>query len=340
MANSFMYGWGIDISNAPSFKKAAALQNFRSGRRCFARYSELAAHTTSYEGYTETISERTMREGLLWYPLVTIFRVGDTWINLPAVPGGRGFNAQGNFGDCFAYGKNGRVYHVNLHIPGEDENAFLSRTPGPETPGEYEGYAIRANDSCTPMIDTVIFYSEQIADLLSAVANCTPLLHHPIDFQVSQKQRTTALKWFKELDSNIPIMFTPLAEDGGSLMNVAPVNLLANGDIIKPTIEALDWFDQRCLTEIGVKNMGSQVDKKGENLLTDEVNGTDTVTSLVVKNQVNLINLQIKEQGINKITGLENFRCVNEMEKINNAFDIQRVDREERDTMDDGDSRE
>lgn len=339
MANSFMYGWGIDISNAPSFKKAAALQNFRSGQMALNRYAELAAHTLSFEGLTDTMSERTMREGLLWYPLVCIFKVGDSWINLPAVPGGRGFNAQGNFGDCFAYGKNGRVYHVNLHMQGEDETSFLSRTPGPKTPGEYFGYAIRARDSCTPMIETVIFYSEQIADLLSALANCTPILHHPINFSVSQKQRATALKWYKELDSNIPFTFMPRVDESGNSFDASPVNMLKDGDIIKPTIELLDWFDQRCLTEIGIKNMGSQVDKKGENLISDEVNGTDTVTSLVVKNQVDLINQQIEELKMNELEGLENFRCVNNMEAMN-AFNVQSMDSGERDAVADDDSGE
>lgn len=333
MANSFMYGWGIDISNAPQFKRAAALQNFRSGQRTFARYAELAAHTTKYEGLTETMSERTMREGLLWYPLVAIFKVGDNWVNLPAVPGGRGFNAQGNFGDCYAYGKNGQVYHVQCHMQGEDETEFLKRTPGIATGIDYEGYCIRANDSCTPMIETVLFYSEQIADLLSALANCTPLMHHPINFQVSQKQRATAIKWYKELDNNLPFLFTPPTTDaGGHVMNVEPVNLLANGDIVKPTVELLDWFDNRCLTEIGVKNMGSQVDKKGENLTMSEVNGTDTVTSLVVENQVNLINQQIEELHINEEEGLEEFKCMRGYDDGNN-FDLSGMDGDERDTM-------
>lgn len=332
MANSLMYGWGIDISNAPGFKKAAALQNYKSGQRMLARYAELAAHTTAYEGYTNTISERTMREGLLWYPLVAIFNVGDQWINLPANPGGRGFNPQGNFGDCYAYGKNGQVFHIMCHMPGEDESAFLRRTPGIATGADYEGYCIRANDACYPLINTVIFYSEQIADLLSALANVTPLMHHPINFQVGQKQRATALKWWKELDQNIPFLFSPPASDSsGRLMQVAPVNLLANGDLVKPTVELLDWFDQRCLAEIGVENMGSQVDKKGENLTLSEVNGTDTVTNMVVENQINLINNQIDELGINKIPGLESFKCVRGHR--NEFTDLSGMDADERDTM-------
>lgn len=291
----------------------------------------------SFTGLTETMSERSMREGLLWYPIVAIFKVGDNWVNLPAVPGGRGFNAQGNFGDGYAYGKNGQVYHIAFHMQGEDETAFLKRTPGVATGAYYEGYAIRARDNCAPLINTVIFYSEQIADLMSALANCTPLMHHPIALQANQKQRATAIKWYKEMEQNIPFIFTPPVNDSsGRLFQAEPVNLLANGDIVKPTVELLDWFNNQCLTEIGVTNMGSQVDKKGENLTTDEIHGTDEVTNIVVDNQVNLINQQIKELHINEIEGLENFRAQRGHEDGTN--DTGEMDGDERDDMADNTS--
>lgn len=339
MANPMMYGWGIDISNAPSFKKAMSIQNFKAGQRTFARYSELAAHTIAFEGLTDTMDERCLREGFLWYPLVAIFKVGDKWINLPAVPGGRGFNAQGNFGDVYAYGKNGTVYHIMCHMRGEDESAFLSRTPGVAAGVDYEGYCLRAADNCFPLIDTVIFYSSQVADLMSAIANCTPLMHHPIQLQASQKQRATALKWYKELDENAPFIFTPpVSDSSGRLMSAEPVNLLQGGDIVKPTMELIDWLDQRCLMEIGIENAGTQVDKKGENLTTSEVTATDTVTAMVTQNRIDLINQQIKDLHINEIPGLEDFCCV-KGHKYN--VDISGMDRDEWDTVandDTGDS--
>lgn len=340
MANGLMNGWGIDISNSPSFKKAAAIASIRTGARVFARYANLASMTLDFEGLTNTMSNRAMREGLLWYPIVAVFKVGDSWINLPAVPGGRGFNAQGNFGDGFAYGKNGRVYHVTFKMPGEDEADFLKRTPGPETPGEYRGYCLRANDACMPLIDTVLYYSEQIADLLGAISGVTPLLHHPINFQCTQRQRASAIKWYKELEANLPFMFTPYEtpDNTRASFHAEPVNLLANSDIIKPTVELIDWFDNRCLTEIGIANIGSQVDKKGENLTEDEIHGTDAVTSLIVQNQVDLINQQIDEMHINEEPGLEEFRCIARRYANDTIDDVRSVDQYEREPMADEDT--
>lgn len=325
--NSFISGWGIDLTNAPGFKKATALQNMRSAQVTFARYATLASRIIKFEGVTDTCSDRVFREGFLWYPTVSIFKVGDNYVNLPSVPGGRGFNAQGEFGDGYAYAKNGQVYHINYKMPGEDETSFLARTPGPETPGEYRGVVLRANDMCYPLINTVIYYTEKIADMFAAIGNSSKLLKTPLLVQCDQKQRATFIKWYKELEANFPFIIMPRGSINNnasrSSISIEPFNVSANGDIIKPAVELIDWYDQRCLMELGIKNAGTQVDKKGENLTSDEVNSSDVVTNLVVDNMVNTINEQIERMGVHEMPGLENLKCVRG--DINGASDIRGV---------------
>lgn len=334
MANKLMYsqnpltgGWSINITKSPAYKQAIAMQMWKTQMNTFLRYVNLAVPRIAFDGMTKTMSERCAQETIVWYPLIALFKVGDSWVNLPAVPGGRGFNPEGNIADGYAYGRNGQVFHVSFKMPGENESSFLARTPGPNVKGEYKGYCLRANSSCYPIVETIVQNVEQIADLLQALKDCTWLLHHPINFSCDPKQRATALKWYKDVDNHMPFTFTPVPMDDTSRrpFSAEVVNLIGGTDTIKQIVETIDWWDQRTLTQIGIKNMGSQVDKKGENLTMAEVNGTDTVTYMTIQDQVNLINKQIDEMGINEEPGLENFRA-KRGDEINGNDDLRSMD--------------
>lgn len=304
--------WGIDIQNSPSYKDVTKFQNIRSAVNTFARYCNIASHRFEFEGCPETISERVLREGLLWYPCISFWTVGDSTVAMPSVPGGSGFNAYGDLGDGFAYAKNGKVYKINYDIPGGDTVRILNETVGPRVSAEYSGRYIRANDLMFPFINTVIFYTEQVADTLRAIENARILLKHPIGLYTTEAQKKNWEKWYNELKENQPIMFINKNKpaDGHEPDKAEVVNLVEGGDIIKPASEVLDWFENRFLAECGVGNIGSQVDKKGENLISDEVHGSDAVTNMVTEGLVEYINNELEKQGIREMPGCENLKCV------------------------------
>lgn len=311
MAYDSLIWWGIDVGNAPSYKEATKFRNTLAEITTFSRYANIGSHRYEFEGVPEWMDERSIRESLLWYPLTAFFVVGDQTVCLPAVPGGQGYNAQGAFADGFAYAKNGKVYHLNFDMIGSD-NPVIRQTPGPKVDAEFTGVCIRENDLCLPFINRVIYHTDMVADALRAFDNQRNLLKHPIGIYTTQEQKNTWQRWFKQLDDNEPVIFfnKNKPRNGGEPDKAEVVDLVGDHDFIKPTTEYVDWIDARFFAECGIQNGGQSMDKKGENLLNAEVHSADDVTSMVTQGLVDYINNQIKAQGVNKLPGMENFRCV------------------------------
>lgn len=302
----------VDVSNSPAYDKVAAMENVRAVITTYARDINIALHRYGVEGCPDTIDERVVRESLLWYPLTSFFTIGDNTFCLPTVPAGRWYNAYGNFGDGFAYARNGNVYHINFSMPGADASKFLSQTVGPKVAGDFSGVCIRENDSCIPFIYTVLFYVEQIADTIRALENARVLLKHPIGIWTTPEQKKSWERYYKRLDENMPYSFfnKNRPQDGREPDKVEVINFLKDGDIIKPIIENIDWWEQRFLAECGVGNMGSQVDKKGENMIQAEVHSSDDVTNIITSGLVDYLNNQLDKQGVHELPGCENMRFV------------------------------
>lgn len=302
----------VDLSNSPAYDKLAYMENKRAAITTFARYVNIAAHRYGFDGVPDTMSERVIRESLLWYPITSFFTIGDNTFCLPAVPAGRWYNAYGNFGDGFAYARNGKVYHINFDMPGAQDARFLNQTVGPKIDGDFKGVCIRENDTCIPFIYTVLFYVEQVADTIRGLENARFLLKHPVGVWTTPEQKKTWERYFKRVDENMPYVFfnKNKPQDGRQPDEAEVINFLKDGDIIKPTIEMVDWWEQRFLAECGVGNMGSQVDKKGENMIDAEVHSSDDVTNMITSGLVDYINNQLEESGVHDMPGCENLTCV------------------------------
>lgn len=311
MFNYFLNGSFINIQKSPSFKKAADLQNYQAARVVFSRYLNLALNRIDFEGLPPTISSRVLRESYLWYPLTCFFTVGYSTVALPAVPGGRGWNAYGDFGNAYSFAKNGHCYMISTEMQGAELTAFLTKTVA-EYPinAAYHGAIIRCNDNCDPFINTVIFYANQVSDLIRALEVQRTLLKHPIGIGTTVKQRASVLKNLHDIDENLPFLLLNQTSNGTTLEQAQAINLMQGGDVIKPTMEAIDWWENRFFAESGISNAGSQVDKKGENLTTAELSTTEPVTSAVVRIAVNFYNQQLKASGVLDLPGCGNIRCV------------------------------
>lgn len=131
---------------------------------------------------------------------------------------------------------------------------------------------------------------------------------------------TTWEKWYKAIDENQPVLFINKnrPKDGREPDKAEVVNLVDGGDIVKPASEVVDWFEQRFLAECGIGNVGSQVDKKGENLIRAEVHSSDDVTEMITTGLVDYINNQLESSGVLEMPGCENLRCIPRKRDDNN----------------------
>lgn len=335
---TFSTEWGINIKRSPGYRRALEIKKAQIAMNTFNRFCDIAAHIVDFERLDDTIDDRVVRQSLLWYPLTVFFVVGNHTMCLPGLPTGRGWNVNGNFGSACAIGMNGRTYQIKLRIPGGDDAPILTEMTGyDDYPFDYEGVAIRANDNCYPFINTVLYYTENIADILLALENDKILLQHPIDFHMTQRQMKTAIKWMADLKQGSPFMYTPkMASNGQKITDsMEVVNFMEGGNLLKPAMEALDWNEQRFFAECGVKNAGSQVDKKGENLTMSEVHSSDDVTNVVRQGKVDYINDQMKKMGVLELPGMASARCVirKGVQEDDDVDDVQRMDRKEGDPV-------
>lgn len=333
----FFNSWCINLKKAPTYKQAVYMKNMEADINTFSRYANIAAHRVDFEGAPPTVSTRVVRESLLWYPITIFFVVGDSTICLPGNPSIGGFNAAGNFASGIATAKNGENYQIRFSMPGTDESKFLLTTTGGDimVNPDYEGTYIRANDMCFPFINRVLWYSRNVADLLRSVENNIFLVKHPVIVPTTVKGRKTMLEWIRQTEDNYPYQFLFKNSDGRTEPDDVKVqNLDEQGTISKSAMEMIDWLEQRFYGECGIENMGSQVDKKGENMINAEVSASDDITNFVTQGLVDYINDELEVMGVKKLPGMENFRCVPRKGISNGETDdIRGISGEEPDAM-------
>lgn len=309
--------WNIDIKNSSAYGVYATCKNKKMFTDIFCRNANLAAFRYDVEGLPDTMRDRVIKQGHLWYQGVCYFVLDDapdTAFALPAVAGGLGFNMYGDLGDCYAFGMNGDVFHIRLDIRGADNSRQLARMQGGISPyritAEGHGVFVRENYMLYPFINTTIFYSEQIADTMRAMENSRYWLKHPVGMSGTEKERATWEKYRKAVDDNLPYIWIYDTETRAVRPSdhVQPQNMNDATDFTRPATEVIDWYEQQYWRECGIQNMGGQIDKKGENLVNAEVSHTDDYTALKTQMLLETLNSQLDE--VHKLPGCENIRYV------------------------------
>lgn len=250
------------------------------------------------DGLPETCNSRVVLESLLWYGCVFFFDVSNSVIALPGMPDGSGINVYGDFGGAYVYGANGFNEHIKVYLPGSDESEFLNKTISGVSSYDSFGVMVRENKLLFPFINQVVYYSEVMADLLRKIEVASKNLATPYIITAEESVIDTVKKFFKNRDENSEYIIS------SGIFPADRINLLPfdiQSDSIKTLSATYDWVCNHYRELLAVKNT-TNIDKKGENLISDEVNINDQYT----QNQSDSIEdcIQSGLDDVNKIFGL------------------------------------
>lgn len=267
------YDPGIYLTGKQN-KKMRKMENAYTQQLVFVRLANLALQRYHINGLPDTISERTILQSLLWYGSVVFFKKGDNVFALPGVPTGDGYNIYGDPGSAWVFSRyNGKMYDaVNLYIPGSDDAVFLKELIGSRQTKTPAGVIVWENSMRYPFINTVLYYSEKIADCYRTLDITRYWLKRPLLLSGPEESAEGVKKVIQDLDENPNAVY--LSDKLGINKTTQLFNTNANGQNLQDITGLLEWYESKFREQCGIDS-NSQMDKKGENLISDEITVND-----------------------------------------------------------------
>lgn len=286
----------IDTGNAKSLKKLRRRKNAEVFGMVAMRLMNVYLDTIKLEGLPETCSERLIKQSLMTYANVTFFKERGALLALPSIPGGNGWNVNGDPVSVHVYSMNGQVNkEVPLFIPGGIDNKFLEvgNNGLKEDP---RGVCVWDNQMRYPAMHMIIFYAEAIADTLRTIDVCRKWLKTPNIFVAEQSLVQDIRNAIKTMEENEEIMVL-----SSGIQTVDKLDLKPTGDVpgnVQKAIELAEWYENQFRERIGFK-ANTASDKKGENLITDEIHINDNYVDSTLGNRVEYI-----QKGIDMVNDI------------------------------------
>lgn len=264
---------------ANKIKKLRKLENAYTQQLVFVSLANLALQRYHITGLPDTMSERTILQSLLWYGSVVFFRKDGNVFALPGVPTGDGYNVYGDPGSAWVFSRyNGKMYKsVKLYIPGSDESVFLKELIGSRQEGDPAGVIVWENSMRYPFINTVAYYSEKIADCYRTLDITRYWLKRPLLLAGPEESAEGVKKVIQDLDENPNAVY--LSDKLGISKTTQLFNTNANGQNLQDITGLLEWYESKFRELCGIDS-NSQIDKKGENLISDEISVNDQYQAL------------------------------------------------------------
>lgn len=265
----FSPAWGIPLPEGwktSTRKKTNKLRNMRTWNNVFNKNVNTALSRFNLIGLPDTVDERVMLMSDLWYGRTLVFRHKGNIYALPCVNTGAGWTVYGYWKKANWIALNGMSGETTVLVPGDTR--FLQETPAPEILNGIDdiGVVIRSSPTCYPFITTVIQYTDYMADALRTLDIARRTLKHPIIIAAPQSALKSVSGGQLEIDDNQDVIVT----SGLSSTNELTTLQLAPSGITEEIKELYEWYESEFLGCCGIQH-NAQTDKKGENLLNDEV---------------------------------------------------------------------
>lgn len=291
----------INVSKMPSRKKLAAYKNNQAFQNAFFDLMDVATigYMERMEAVSPTVNLRLIIQSLIAFASVAFFRNDDNGgiLSLAGTPSGKGWNIYGDPLSAWVFSRNGTLNkQIDLFAPGSDTDAALSKsfasldTP----PGREQGFLLYDNQNRYPVLEYIIYYAAAIADTMRTIDVARKWLKMPSIPVCEQSLLESVRDTFNKIDDNAEII--PVSS---GMQTIDKFTLMPAGDATKNITSATalcDWYTQQFREKCGLKN-NAAIDKKGENLLTDEVNiNTETAEDRAaakwdyIRQQVELLN--------------------------------------------------
>ena len=297
--------WYADLFNcinlglggrAKQSQQLARFKNRLEFQNAFARLVKKGLARYQFENLPETVSDRVLKQSLLYHGSVCFFEKDGSVLALPACPNSD-LTLYGDFKSCQCYGRNGYNVRVPLYVPGADEAPVLNKgvINGTAAP---KGVFVRENEIVFPFINYCISYAEKIADSMRTLDVTRHNMKRPYIIPAEEQVVPTVKKFFDQRDENQDyIVSTGIFP--ADKVNV--ISIPSNEAVLKACTDLIEWyyndFDGLC----GF-NTNSNPDKK-ERLLVDEVNANNESTRMNFGNMMMYIQSQLDD--VNKYLGTD-----------------------------------
>lgn len=299
-----MFSIPVDISDAygEKTKNRRMLNKFKDDLTFqvnFSKAVEDALNRYDIEGIPETMSARVILQSLLLHACVVFFKKGDQMFALPGVTT-EDLNIYGDPGFAEVFSLNGTFNErVKLYIPGSDMTTFLE-SPYIINGGEATGVMVWENKKRFPYIYSVILYAQAISDTYRTLDVIRANIKNPQIFYGEESMRTTVERYLEMRESNASAAFISTGNLEADKLKLVPFD--PKGTSLSDVTGLIEWYEGKLKERNGVKN-NSQMDKKGENLVTAEVDVTDQSTAKNIDDLVEYLQSQI--DVANEFLGLQ-----------------------------------
>lgn len=267
--NSYLWGLIDDVSSL-SKKKKAKLKNDAKFMMVFRRLiGDALRGRYDIQDLPPTVSKRILLRDLWSKAFTVIYLEKGIPVCLPSMIGGDELNVVGEPGTAWVNAVNGKVNkQIKLIIPGVDTSSFLGHKDG-------VGVLIRENDMYMPFALTTISYALAIADAMRTLDVVSSNMKTPFVIVAEQSIVNTVKKFFEDRDDNLDYIIS------SGVFPVDKIQILPfdpQATNLTQCTQLIDWLENKYREACGIPANG-QSDKKGENLITGEIDvATDYCT--------------------------------------------------------------
>ena len=192
--------------------------------------------------------------------------------------------------------------------------------------GEPTGVILWENNERYPYINEVFFYATAVADTYRTLDIVRANIKNPQIFYGEESMKDTVERYLEMRESNATAGYISTGVLEADKLKMIPFD--PKGTSLSDVTGLIEWYENKSKEHNGVKN-NSQMDKKGENLVTAEVDITEEATKKNTNDLVDYLNagLEIVNQFLG--TQIKAVAKVEEEDVENDeADDVQGDDRE------------
>ncbi len=290
--NSLGFNINLKATNngKDNYKQMKKMENDFVFVNVFAKLINEYMNSWDIDGAPDTFNVRIFKESLLWNGDAAGVVINNNLLAFPVQLNGS-INANGEPGGGFAYTKTGDVVNVKFFIPGADNSNFLKKTIGTTDHGPNDGFYIRENNLAYPFIRTIYYYAAAISDAYRTVDTARNNIKQPYIILSGAEQTNSVKRLMENRDNNVP--YINLGQYTPDSIKIESLDI--NPAALDAAAQAVDWLENKWREELGINSL-AQIDKKGENLIAEEVNANDEITDLHVTGRLAVI-----QQGLDLI---------------------------------------
>lgn len=319
-ACSWHYGTRMTKEGKQKISKTKVKNNLVE-RVILSQNIETALRRYKITGCTPTMSERVILLAMLYRASCVFFEKGGNVYAQPATPLG-GFNMNDDPIAVYVASKNGIInQEVNLFIKGGDESKLVEKTPTGTQAKDGSGVIVWENRTRLPFIYNVVYYSQAIADTLRTIDTARLWIKRPFIPVMEENLVPSFYDMMDKLISNEELIPMSTGITDIQKFNALPIDGSGNG--INTAKELIEWYKQQYRESCNMKS-NTNADKKGENLLVDEVHFNEEFTNTAGNDIINYMNEQF--DFVNEKLGTNLKAELNQTEQVDETPDAKVVE--------------